>query len=101
VAVVNTQEIPIGGVKVVGRFESGGYEHESPLSPWQYEGYSAPGAVLKTGNVKFEPPGGFMDGVWTIHLEDEGGQRLSTDVEVWTSPAHPEWFFVKFKRLKG
>ena len=98
VAIVNAQEIPIGGVKVVGSFEPGGYYHESPLSKWQFEGYSAPGAVTKTSSVKYEPPFGFLAGTWMIHLEDEGGRRLSEDVPITIDPDSPEWFFIKFRQ---
>jgi len=98
VAIVNHQEIPIGGVKAVGSFEPGGARFESPLSKWLFEGYSAPGPVIKTSSVKFEPPGGIQEGTWFIHLEDEWGARLSEDVAVSTNPNSPEWFFVKFKQ---
>jgi hypothetical protein len=99
VAIVNRQEIPIGGVKAVGTFEPDGSHHESPLSKWFFEGYSAPGPVLKTSSVKFEPPGGIRAGTWFIHLEDEWGTRLSEDVPITTDPDSPEWFFIKFRQL--
>ncbi len=98
VAIVNAQEIPIGGVKAVGVFEPGGQRFESPLSKWMFEGYSAPGDVIKTSSVKFEPPGGIQAGTWLIHLEDEWGARLSEDVAIITNPDTPEWFFVKFRQ---
>ncbi len=95
------QEIPIGGVKVVGHFEPGGYYHESPLSKWFLEGYSAPGEVIKSGSVKFEPPGGILKGAWLLHLEDEWGTRLSPDVPIETDPDNKEWFFVKFREFNS
>ncbi len=98
VAIVNWQEIPIGGIKAVGSFEPGDAHYESPLSKWFFEGYSAPGPVTKSSSVKFEPPGGIQDGTWLIHLEDEGGTRLSEDVTITTDPSKPEWFFIKFKQ---
>lgn len=97
VAIVNHQEIPIGGVKAVGSFEPGGQRYESPLSKWFFDVATAPGAEVKSGSVKFEP-GGIMAGTWFIHLEDEWGTRLSDDVSITTDPANPEWFFVKFKQ---
>ena len=97
VAIVNHQEIPIGGVKAVGIFEPGGYRYESPLSKWFFEGYSAPGDVVKTSSVKFEP-GGIINGTWFIHLEDEWGTRLSEDVPITTDPDNPTWFYVKFRQ---
>jgi hypothetical protein len=98
IAIVNSQEIPIGGIKAVGIFEPGGLRHESPLSQWFFDGKTAPGAVVKTSSVKFEPPGGIEAGTWTIHLEDECGTRLSGDVAIRTDPSQPEWFFIKFKQ---
>lgn len=98
VAIVSSDEVPIGGVKVVGTFEPGGYYHESLLSKWIFEGYSAPGSVIKTSSVKFEPPYGILKGTWLIHLEDEWGTRLSEDVPISTDPEQPQWFFVKFKQ---
>jgi hypothetical protein len=98
IAIVNYREIPIGGVKAVGRLEPGGYEYETELSKWDFEGYSAPNYELKTGSVKFEPPGPIQKGMWYIHLEDEGGTRLSEDVPIRTDPDIWEWFYIKFKR---
>jgi hypothetical protein len=98
VAIVNAQEIPIGGVKAVGSFDPGGARFETSLSKWFFEGYSAPGPVIKSSSVKFEPPGSIQPGAWTIHLEDEHGTRLSEDVSIATDPDNPEWFFVKFKQ---
>ncbi len=98
IMIVNADDIPIGGVKAVGNFDPGGAHHESPLSKWFFEGYSAPGPVLKTSSVKFEPPGSIQQGTWFIHLESEQGARLSEDVPFMTDPAKPEWFFIEFKQ---
>jgi hypothetical protein len=98
IMIVNADDIPIGGVKAVGNFDPGGPHYESPLSKWFFEGYSAPGPVLKTSSVKFEPPGGIQKGTWLIHLESEQGARLSDDVTIVTDPAEPEWFFIAFKQ---
>jgi hypothetical protein len=97
IAIVNAQEIPIGGVKAVGVFEPGGQRYESPLSPWFFDVATAPGAVAKVGSVKFEP-GGIQAGTWHIHLENEGGDRLSEDVGINTDPDNPQWFYIKFKQ---
>jgi hypothetical protein len=81
----------------VGVFEPGGQRHESPLSPWFFDVATAPGAVAKIGSVKFEP-GGIQPGTWFIHLENEGGDRLSEDVAIHTDPEDPQWFYIKFKQ---
>lgn len=98
VAIVSPDEIPIGGVKVVGHFEPGGLMHQSPLSQWFFDAASAPGQTKKIASVKFEPPGGIMTGIWQIHLEDEWGTRLSEAVPIATDPNQAEWFYVKFKQ---
>jgi hypothetical protein len=97
IAIVNAQEIPIGGVKAVGVFEPGGQRYETRLSPWFFDVATAPGAVAKIGSVKFEP-GAIQSGTWTIHLENEGGDRLSEDVGINTDPGDPQWFYIKFKQ---
>ncbi len=97
IAIVNAQEIPIGGVKAVGVFEPGGQRHESPLSKWFFDVATAPGVVAKKGSVKFEP-GGIQLGTWFIHLENEQGARLSEDVSINTDPSSPQWFYIKFKQ---
>lgn len=98
IAIVNDQEIPIGGLKAVGDFAPGGAHYESPLSNWFFDGQTAPGAVTKESSVKFEPPGAVESGTWFIHLEDEGGTRLSADTTVSTDPNNVEWFYIKFKQ---
>jgi hypothetical protein len=98
IAIVNAQEIPIGGIKAVGSFEPGGQQQSSPLSQWFFDARTAPGVVMKTASVKFEPPGNIQAGTWFIHLEDEHGTQLSENVAINTDPASPKWFYVKFKQ---
>ena len=98
VAIVDTNEIPIGDMKVVGTRLDHNLTYESPLSTWHFEGYNAPGEVIKSGNVKFEPPGGIEDVDWLIYLADANGARLSDDVPFHTDPNSKQWYFVKFRR---
>ena len=98
VAVVDPNEIPIGGMKVVGTRLDHNLTYESPMSTWHYEGYNAPGQVRKSGNLKFEPPGGIEATSWLLHLADAQGNRLSDDVPFDTDPASKQWYFVKFRR---
>jgi hypothetical protein len=98
VAIVDPQEIPIGDMKVVGTRLDHNLTYESPLSTWHYEGYSAPGEVVKSGNVKFEPPGGIETTDWVLHLEDNHGQRLSEDVPFRVDAGNKQWYFIKFRR---
>jgi hypothetical protein len=85
-------------MKVVGTRLDHNLTYESPLSTWHYEGYSAPGEVVKSGNVKFEPPGGIETTDWVLHLEDNHGKRLSEDVPFRVDAGNKQWYFIKFRR---
>lgn len=98
VAIVDANEIPIGDFKVVGTRLDHNLTYESRLSTWHFEGYNAPGEVLKSGNVKFEPPGGYESTQWLIYLADANGARLSADVPFETDANSKQWYFVKFRR---
>ena len=98
VAIVDPKEIPIGDLKIVGTRLDHNLTYESPLSTWHYEGYSAPGQVVKSGNLKFEPPGGIENTSWVIHLADAQGNRLSADIPFETTSADRQWYFIKLRR---
>jgi len=98
VSIVDAKEIPIGGMKIVGTRLDHNLTYESPLSTWHFEGYNAPGEVVKTGNVKFEPPAGMESTSWIFHLEDANGVRYSPDVPFDVDENYKQWYFVKFKR---
>jgi hypothetical protein len=98
VAIVDANEIPIGDMKVVGTRLDHNLTYGSPLSTWHYEGYNAPGEVIKSGNVKFEPPSGMETTSWVLHLEDANGVHQSEDVPFNTDQNDKQWYFIKFKR---
>ena len=98
VAIVDPSDIPIGGMKLVGTRLDHNLTYESPISTWHFEGYNAPGQVIKSGNVKFEPPGGIEATKWLVHLEDAHGNRMSDDVPFHTDQDDKQWYFIKFKR---
>jgi len=98
VSIVDAKEIPIGGMKIVGTRLDHNLTYESPLSTWHFEGYNAPGEVVKTGNVKFEPPAGMESTSWIFHLEDANGVRYSPDIPFDVDENNKQWYFVKFKR---
>lgn len=98
VAIVDANDIPIGDMKIVGTRLDHNLTYESPLSTWHYEGYNAPGEVRKSGNVKFEPPGGIESTKWVIYLADANGNRLSADIPFHTDANDKQWYFVKFRR---
>jgi hypothetical protein len=99
VAVVDPKEIPIGDMRVVATRLDQNLTYQSPLSTWHYEGYSAPGEVVKSGNTKFEPPGGIETADWILHLEDTHGVRQSEDVPFRVDGENKQWYFIKFRRI--
>ncbi len=98
VAVVDPNDTPIGGMKIVGTRLDHNLTYESPLTTWHFEGYNAPGEVVKSGNVKFEPPGGIETTNWILHLEDANGHRQSNDIPFNTDQNSRQWYFVRFQR---
>jgi hypothetical protein len=98
VAIVDAKDIPIGDMKIVGTRLDHNLTYESPLSTWYYEGYSAPGEVVKSGNVKFEPPGAIETTSWTLYLADLHGNRLSADIPFDMNENDKQWYFIKFRR---
>ncbi len=98
VAIVDGNEIPIGDMKIVGTRLDHNITYESPLSTWYYEGYNAPGEHIKSGNVKFEPPGGIESTAWALHLEDAHGNRQSEDISFVVHKDNKQWYFIKLWR---
>jgi hypothetical protein len=98
IAIVDANEIPIGDMKIVGTRMDHDLTYESPLSKWHYEGYSAPGQIRKTGNLKFEPPGGLETTTWRLHLVDTHGNRQSEDIPFDVDENDKQWYFIKLKR---
>ena len=98
VAVVDPNEIPIGDMKLVGTRLDHNLSYESPPTTWHYEGYNAPGEVIKSGNTKFEPPGGIETTSWVLHLEDARGNRQSEDIPFDVAADNKQWYFIKFRR---
>ncbi len=98
VAVVDPNDVPIGDMKVVGTRQDHNLTYESPLSKWFYEGYSAPGEVIKSGNMKFEPPGGIETTSWVLHLEDTHSNRQSADIPFDVDANNKQWYFIKLRR---
>lgn len=98
VAIVDPNEIPIGDMKIVGTRLDNHMTYESPLSTWHYEGYNAPGEHVKSGNVKFEPPGGIESTSWVLHLEDAHGHRQSADIPFDVDASNQQWYFIKLRR---
>jgi hypothetical protein len=98
VAIVDINEVPIGGMKIIGTRLDHNLTYESLLSTWHYEGYNAPGEVVKSGNVKFEPPGGIESISWKLYLADANGAQMSETVQFDTNQNDKQWYFITFRR---
>ncbi len=99
-AIVDQNNTPLGGIKIVGDHTPTGMHTESPLSTWNYSTANCLNCgYVKQGNVKFEP-GPFIDGTWNIYLADEGGTTLSPVVPLSYSTAPEQWVwdFIIFKK---
>jgi hypothetical protein len=99
VAIVDPNNIPIGGMKVIGDHSSG-LHVESLQSDWSWSAVNCLScSYIKQGNVKFEP-GAFIDGTWNIYLTDGGGAQVSPVVPLSYSadPATWVWDFIIFKK---
>ena len=100
VAITTLDNVPIGGLKVVGDHVPTGIHTESGLSDWSWSATNCLDCdYAKFGNLKFEP-GPFSDGVWNIYVADGQGTPLSptasfsyaSDPEQWV------WDFIIFRK---
>jgi len=99
VAITTHDNVPIGGLKIVGDHSSGMHK-ESALSDWNWSVSNCLDCdYVKFGNVKFEP-GTFSDGVWNIYVADPQGNQLSPVVPLSYSsdPAQWVWDFLIFRK---
>jgi len=99
IAVTDAGGTPLGGYQLLGKHSSG-IDYKSAPSSWQYDAVNGLGGYVKQGNLKFEPPGGFQDGTWTIWLVDSNGGRVSADVSLSYSsdPNTWAWDFIWFSQ---
>ncbi len=103
IAITTYDNVPIGGLKIIGDHTPSGMHIESGLSDWHWSVNNCLDCdYVKFGNVKLEP-GTFSDGVWNIYVANEQGDRLSPVVPL-TYSSDPEqwvWDFIIFRKLPG
>jgi hypothetical protein len=100
VAITTLDNVPIGGLKVIGDHVPSGRHVESSLSDWNWSKTNCLDcAYIKFGNVKFEP-GPFEDGTWSIYVADPQGNQLSPAVpfSYASDPSQWYWDFVIFRK---
>jgi hypothetical protein len=103
VAITTFDNVPIGGLKIVGDHIPSGKHLESAPSDWNWSVNNCLTCdYVKFGNVKYEP-GTFSDGIWNIHVADQSGQQLSPIVPLAYSsdPEQWVWDFIIFRKLPG
>jgi len=100
IAITTLDNVPIGGLKVVGDQLPSGEHKESALSDWSWSATNCLDCdYVKFGNLKFEP-GPFSDGVWNIYVADGQGTPLSPTASFSYSsdPAQWVWDFIIFRK---
>ncbi len=95
IAVTDANGTPIGGYKVVAS-SSDGRNYTTAESSWSFDALNGLEGYIKQGNIKFEPPGGYSDLTWTLHLVDSNGSQVSAPISL-TYPSDPNqraWDFI-------
>jgi hypothetical protein len=100
VAIVDANNTPLGGYKVVGDSSDVEFNNHVVSPPSCYDWCTTTGqsGYVKAANLKFEP-GAFINGTWNIYLVDGGGAQVSAVVSFpySTDPNSYTWDFVVFK----
>ena len=86
----------IPGLRVVG-VDPNGVVTKSEISAAAVVGYTPPGEVVKSGNVKFEPISNYVTGTWFFHLEAADGTQQSDTYPLTMDTENRSWFFLRFQ----
>lgn len=86
----------IPGVRVVG-VDPNGVVTKTELSAGETIGYTPPGDVIKSGNVKFEPISNYVTGTWRFHLESADGKQVSDVHPITMDTENRFWYFLRFQ----
>ena len=101
IAVTTDNNVPVGGLKVVGDHVPSGMHSESGLSDWSWSVVNCLDCdYIKFGNLKFEP-GTFSDGTWNIYVADAQGTPLSEVVPLSYAADSNQWVwdFIIFRKV--
>jgi hypothetical protein len=87
----------VSGFRVVGTDPNGVVSRSEPSAD-RVTGYTPPGEVIKSGNIKFEPQprAVYINGVWTFFLENSQGQQVSETFTVEMNIENRVWYFFRF-----
>ncbi len=86
----------IPGLRLVGVDPNGQVTKTEP-SAGEVIGYTPPGEVVKSGNMKFEPISNYVTGTWLFHLENAENQQVSDQFTVTMDTENRSWYFFRFQ----
>ena len=86
----------IPGLRLVG-VDPNGVVTRTDLSVGDVTGYTPPGEVVKSGNLKFEPISNYVSGTWLFHLENAEGQQVAETFNVTMDTENRSWYFFRFE----
>jgi len=93
IALTNSNNVPIGGLKIVGDHSPSGTHYVSGESCFDFCKRNGLEGVIKQGNVTFEPPT-YETGVWHLYVVDGGGAQVSDVIPISINFDNPQWFFM-------
>jgi hypothetical protein len=86
----------IPGLRLVGVDPEGIVTKTEP-SAADVVGYTPPGDVIKSGNMKFEPISNYVQGTWLFHLENGEGKQVSETFPITMNIENRVWYFFRFQ----
>jgi len=98
VAIQDSKNNWIGGMRVVGTDPNGIVTKSEPSAPQEIGHTPAGSSVIKSGNVKFEPQprAVYITGTWSFHLETADGKQVSDSFSVTMDEENRSWYFFRF-----
>jgi len=98
IGITTGNNVPVGGLKVVGDHAPSGEHWVSGESCFDFCKVNGLKGTLKFGNVTFEPPR-YETGVWNLYVIDGGGAQVSNVIPVQVDASSPGWFFVLLRQM--
>jgi hypothetical protein len=86
----------IPGMRLAGIDPEGVLTKSEPSADRQ-TGYTPPGEVVKSGNMKFEPLSNYVTGTWLFHLETADGKQASETFSINMDADNRVWYFFRFQ----
>jgi hypothetical protein len=97
IGLTDGNNVPVGGLKVVGDHQPSGTHWESQPSCFDFCKVNGIAGTRKFGNVTFEPPS-YETGTWYLRVVDGGGAQVSDVIPIQVDFNSPGWFFMLLRR---